>query len=127
MKFAKYTFLAAGVYGILVLLPQYFFETKIGLDTPPAITHPEFFYGFVGVGLAFQLVFLIISIDPAKYRLFILPSVVEKLTFAIAAAVLVAEGRLSGPIIYGAAIDLVLAVLFITSWFKLRQNAPHLV
>ena len=30
MKFAKYTFLIAGIYGLIVLVPQYFLENKIG-------------------------------------------------------------------------------------------------
>jgi hypothetical protein len=54
MKFAKYTFCAAGIYGLIALLPQYFLEAKNGIDFPPAITHPEYYYGFVGVGLAFK-------------------------------------------------------------------------
>jgi hypothetical protein len=28
MKFAKYTFYAAGIYGLIALLPQYFLEAK---------------------------------------------------------------------------------------------------
>jgi len=43
---------AAGIYGIAVIAPQYFMEAQVGRDYPPAITHPEYFYGFVGVGLA---------------------------------------------------------------------------
>ena len=128
MKFAKYTFLVAGIYGLLALVPQYFFESKIGIDAPPAITHPEFFYGFIGVGIAFQLVFLVISRDPKKYRLLILPSIVEKFSFVIAAAFLLAQGRLAGMIIYGAAIDLLLGILFAVSWFKLiREPKPAVV
>ena len=123
MKFAKYTFLTAGIYGLLVLLPQYFLENKIGADNPPAITHPEFFYGFVGVAVAFQIVFLIISRDPIKYRLMILPSIVEKFSFAIAAAVLFAAGRLGVEMFAAGMIDLLLGVLFIASWFKLGNRA----
>lgn len=41
MKFAKRVFLAAGIYGLIVMLPFYFLENKIGCDFPPAITHPE--------------------------------------------------------------------------------------
>lgn len=122
MKFAKYTFLVAGIYGLLVLVPQYFLEKQIGIDTPPAITHPEFFYGFLGVAVAFQLVFIVISRDPQKYRMLILPSIVEKFSFVIAAAVLIASGRLEGPVIYGAALDLVLGLLFIVSWFKTKPT-----
>ena len=41
MRFAKYTFLIAGIYGLVVLLPQYFFEQKIGIDSPPAISFTD--------------------------------------------------------------------------------------
>ena len=57
MRFAKYTFLIAGIYGLLALLPMYFIETRYGVDDPPSITHPEFYYGFIGVAAAFQHLF----------------------------------------------------------------------
>jgi hypothetical protein len=115
MKFARYTFLIAGIYGLLVLVPQYFIEAGSG----PTIAMPEFYYGFIGVAVAFQLVFIIISTDPQKYRPMILPSIVEKFSFAIAVFALVFVGRITGPIVVGAAIDLLLGVLFLVSWFKL--------
>jgi hypothetical protein len=37
MKFAKWVYLLAGIYGLLVLLPQYFLESRNGLNFPPAI------------------------------------------------------------------------------------------
>ncbi|MDI1241860.1 MAG: hypothetical protein PSX80_08075, partial [bacterium] len=77
MRFARWTFLIAGIYGLLALVPMYFMESQIGVDTPPAITHPEYFYGFVGVAIAFQLVFLTISTDPAKYRPLMVAAMVE--------------------------------------------------
>jgi len=113
----------AGILGLLVLVPQYFLEEKIGLDSSPAITHPEFFYGFIGVAIAFQLVFLVIAADPRKYRPMILPSIVEKFSFGLAVAALVLAGRVSGQIVIGATLDLVLGVLFIISWFKLAAAA----
>ena len=118
MKFARWTFLIAGIYGLLALVPMYFMETQIGIDTPPAITHPEYFYGFIGVAVAFQIVFIIISTDPQKYRPFMLASIVEKFSFAIAATVLLIDQRLAGPIVIGAAIDLVLGVLFFIAWYR---------
>ena len=101
------------------MLPQYFLEQRIAIDSPPAITHPEFFYGFIGVTVAFQIVFLIIGTDPIKYRLMIVPSLVEKLSFVIAVAALYAERRVGMPIIIGALLDAVLAVLFIISGISL--------
>jgi len=122
MKFAKYTFLVAGIYGLLVLVPHYFMEGIVSTEHPPAITHPEFFYGFIGIASAFQIVFLIIAKDPVKFRLMIIPSVLEKFTYGIAAVVLFSRGRLDGGFFYGALIDLVLGLLFIISWLKLSSS-----
>ena len=121
MKFAKYVFAIAGIYGIIVLLPLYFLIEKTGADNPPAVTHPEFYYGFTGVALAFQLVFLITATDPPRYRPVMLASVVEKFSFAIAAAALVSQGKLAGPMVAGAAIDFLLGILFAISWVKTRS------
>ena len=68
MTFAKRVFFLAGIYGLVVLLPQYFMEERTGRDFPPPVTHPEYFYGFIGVAVAWQIVFLIISRDPVRYR-----------------------------------------------------------
>ena len=122
MRFARWTFLIAGIYGLLALLPMYFMETQFGVDNPPAITHPEFFYGFVGVAVAFQLVFIIISTDPQKYRPLMLAAIVEKFSFVVASAVLLLNGRLAGPILIGAGIDLVLGVLFFLAWVRTRSS-----
>jgi hypothetical protein len=48
MKLARWIFAVAGVYGILVIAPLYFAAGQIAQNDPPAITHPEFFYGFIG-------------------------------------------------------------------------------
>jgi hypothetical protein len=44
MRFARVVFLVAGIYGVLILTPIYFMEGKIGRETPPAVTHPEYFF-----------------------------------------------------------------------------------
>ena len=82
MNFAQWVFRIAGIYGILMMVPHYFMEQQIGFDFPPAITHPEYFYGFVGVTLAWQVLFLVLSTDPARYRTMMLPCILEKLSYA---------------------------------------------
>jgi len=57
MKFAKWVFRIAGIYGLIVVAPMYLSESQISRDFPPAITHPEYFYGFIGVTLAWQVLF----------------------------------------------------------------------
>ncbi|MGH7494644.1 MAG: hypothetical protein ACREOO_19905 [bacterium] len=69
MKFAKWVFRIAGIYGLIVLTPMYFTEGQISRDFPPAPTHPEYYYGFIGVALAWQVLFLLLSKDPLRYRI----------------------------------------------------------
>lgn len=124
MKLARYIFAAAGTIGILLLLPMYFFLEKAGVDNPPPITHPEFYYGFIGVALAFQIVFLIIATDPLKYRPLMLAAVVEKFAFVIPTFYLYSQGRVAGPIVGGAALDLIWGILFIVSYFAISPPNP---
>ena len=67
-------FWIAGIYGVIVVVPLYFLESRVGRDYPPPITHAEFLYAFAGVGLAWQIAFFIIATDPARYRLIMVPS-----------------------------------------------------
>jgi hypothetical protein len=120
--FARWLFQVAGVYGLLVVLPMYLMEEQIGRDAPPPITHPEFFYGFVGVVTAWQVAFLVIGQDPVRYRWFMIPAVLEKFTFVAAAIVLFAQGRLS-PMMFGAGmVDLVFGVLFLVAFWRLAPR-----
>jgi len=118
MKFAKRVFLVAGIYGLIVLLPQFFLEGKIGRDSPPAITHPEFFYGFICVAVAWQVLFLVLSRDPVRYRPMMIPAMLEKIGFPVAVAVLYLQERLDPTIFVPASADLILLVLFIVSYRK---------
>jgi len=123
MQFAKRVFLIAGIYGILVLLPQYFMEGKVGRDFPPPITHPEHFYGFIGVALAWQVLFIVMARDPVRYRGAMLPAILEKLAFGLAAVVLYAQGRLALPVLGAGIIDLIFAGLFAVSMQKTTRSA----
>jgi hypothetical protein len=64
-------------------------------DHPPPINHPEFFYGFFGVTLSWQFLFLVIGSDPVRFRSAMLPSLLEKASFAIAIPVLLALERVT--------------------------------
>jgi hypothetical protein len=122
MRFARTVFNVAGVYGVLVLVPQYFMEDKIGRDFPPPVTHPEHFYGFVGVALAWQIFFFIIARDPVRLRPAMLPAILEKLAFGIAAVVLFVQGRLAAPLLGAGAIDLLFAALFFVAMRKTEKR-----
>ena len=125
MRFARIVFLVAGIYGLIVLLPLYFMEEQTGRDYPPPITHPEYYYGFIGIAVAWQLVFLVLSRDPVRYRALMLPAVVEKVSFGIPVAILYLQQRVSNFIVGGAVADSFLAVLFVLAYVKTAKESFH--
>ena len=122
MKFAKWVFTIAGIYGLIVLLPMYFLEDRMA---PPGqtMTNPEAYYGFIGCAVAFQLAFLLIGRDPVRYRPIMLPSIVEKASFAAAVWPLFLMGRVTTTVTALATVDGVLAVLFAVSYLRTKPAA----
>jgi hypothetical protein len=118
MKFAKIVFWIAGIWGLLVLTPLYFLFDLIGRNDPPPITHPGFFYGFVGVALAWQVAFLFIAQEPARYRPLMIPSILEKASYSVAVFVLVFQGRMHPSDLVFGCTDLLLGLLFVIAYFK---------
>jgi hypothetical protein len=121
MRFAKIVFLISGIYGLLILAPIYFMEDTIGRQTPPPITHPEYFYGFLGAGLAWQVVFLVVSSDPERYRALILPSVLEKVSYGIALVVLYSQHRLPLSVLAVGSVDWIFAFLFLGAYIATKS------
>jgi hypothetical protein len=124
MRFAKIVFLVAGIYGLIVLTPLYFMEGVIGRQTPPAITHPEFFYGFVGVGLAWQVLFLVLSSNPVRHRPMILPSILEKASYGLALLVLYSQQRIGPSTLVIGSGDWIFAFLFLAAYFTTKSDHP---
>ena len=118
MKFAKRVFLISGIYGLMVVLPLYFLEEKTGRDYPPAITHPEYYYGFVGVTAAWQILYLMISTDPVRFRPLMIPPMLAKSSFVVAVTILFFQGRGSSTLVGASMIDLLLVVLFFVSYLR---------
>lgn len=118
MKFAKYVYYIAGFYGIVALAPMYLMESQVGADNPPAITHPEFFYGFVGVALVFQFVFIVMAGNVLKYRPLMPITFLEKLSFAAPTAILYFQNRLSTQFFAAGMIDLFLGILFFIAFLN---------
>lgn len=126
MKFAKVVFWIAGIWGLLVIAPLYFLFDVIPRHDPPVITHPGFYYGFVGTALAWQIAFCFMATDPVRYRPLIIPSIFEKFSYAVAIVVLVSQGRTNrGDLVFGAT-DFLLGVLFVSAYLRLSRapSAP---
>ncbi len=124
MVWIRRLFRIAGIYGLIVFGIMYFSEPAITSEHKP-INYPEFFYGFNGVGIAWQLAFLVIARDPMRFRPMMIPAVVEKFSYAAAIAALLAAGRVAAGAYFFAAIDLVLGTLFMIAFLRLRCGSAQ--
>ncbi len=118
MKFARMVFMLAGIVGILVVVPMFFLEERVGREFPPPVTHPEYYYGFLCVVLSWQVAFLVIATDPGRYRLMMVPAILEKFLYGIAAVALFRESRIPEVVIGGAIGDLILGALFLVAFTR---------
>src|SRR5512146_1935258 len=118
MRYAKIVFTVAGIWGLIVLTPLFLMESSIGLKNPPPITHPEYFYGFISVGMAWQVAFLMIARDPARYRTLMIACMLEKFPFPIACTLLYVHGRIAPQVLASSMVDLLLGVLFVIAYVR---------
>jgi len=123
MKFAKIVFRIAAIWGFLMITPLYFLFDLVGKNDPPPITHPAFYYGFVGVALVWQFAFLIIASDPIRFRLLMIAAILEKLVFSVPVIILVSQKRMNPNDLVFAGIDLFLGVLFVFAYLR-TPRAP---
>ena len=124
MKFAKWLFTIAGIWGILEITPLYFIFNQIAEKDPPPVTHPLFYYGFAGVALAWQFVFLVIGSNPVRFRPLMLVGILEKLGYFIPAVVLFEQHRVKAFDVGLACGDALLAILFLIAYLKTPAQMP---
>ena len=118
MRFAKVVFIAAGVWGIVVLTPLYFLLDISGRQYAAPTTYPQFVYGFLSVAMAWQIAFLMIGTSPVRFRPLMIASMVEKFGHVMTVAVLYGQARISTLDAMAAGPDLLLGVLFIAAFAK---------
>jgi hypothetical protein len=122
VRFAKIVFRVAGIWGLLIIVPLYFLFDLTGVHNPPAITHPEFYFGFVGVTLVWQIAFCVIASDPIRFRPFILVAILEKLSYILTIPILYLQHRVAGNQLVWVSADSVLCLLFIASYVKTQPR-----
>lgn len=120
---ARKVFLAACAWGALTLLPLPFLRGAI--EETGRLTHLEYFYGFIGVCLVFQVLFYLVARQPAYYRALMPCCAFEKAAFAGPVAVLVAAGQAAPSLLFFAAGDTLFLVLFLCAyrWTDPRRAA----
>jgi hypothetical protein len=120
MRFAQVVFIAAGVWGLAVLTPLYFLVDVTGRQYAMPAMYPQFFYGFLSVAAAWQVAFILIGSAPARFRLLMLPAILEKAGYVVTIAVLRSQQRISAMDAAAAGPDLLLALLFVAAFYKTR-------
>ena len=125
MKFARFVFIGAGIWGLAVLLPLYGLIDVTGRRYPAPTQYPQFFYGFVAVAIAWQVAFLVIGTDPARFRPLMIPSVIEKAGYVTTLILFYASGRISSLDVQPAWPDGLLGVLFIVAFVVTRPRVSH--
>lgn len=120
MRFARIVFVVAGIWGIVVLTPFYWLVDVTGRRYDPPATYPHFFYGFFAVALAWQVAFLVIGSNPARFRTFMIPAMLEKLGYVATLAALYGQRRIAPVDALAAVPDGLLGLLFILAFVKTR-------
>lgn len=118
MQLAKWIFRIAGTYGVVVLAPLYFLESTF-TDS----VHPEFYYGFLGVGLAWQVLFFMLATDPVRYRPMMIPAMLEKIGYGAATFWLFFAGRAAGSVLLAGSVDWVFVGLFLWAYLRTKNAA----
>jgi hypothetical protein len=122
MRFIKWIFRTAGIFGLLTMIPIIFAEKLIEQIMPPAVNHPEFFYGFVLLNLCWQVLYLFLSQDPLRFRPLMIPAFLAKVSAPLALGWLVLQGRISSQWMQTAILDGVFALLFLIAlWITGRE------
>ena len=116
MKTPRLIFTVAAIYGLLILTPFLFLERKIAGMTPGGITHPEYYYGFLGAALVMQLVYLAIGSDPVRFRPLMPIAALAKAVFFATILILFLQEQVAAAALEFASVDALLAFAFLYAW-----------
>jgi hypothetical protein len=125
VRFAKFVFVGAGVWGIAVLTPFYWLVDVTGRRYAPPTEYPHFFYGFFAITMAWQFAFLVIGSNPIRFRPLMVPSMFEKFSYVVTLVVLYNQARISAADFQAAIPDLLLGSLFLAAFVKTRVSASQ--
>ncbi len=117
---ARWIFWIAGGYGVPIMIAMLAAPRLFLRGTP--LSQPEYYYGFVLVVLAWQVVFFLIGSDPIRYRpLMLIAALGEKFAFVIAVIVLIATHRIVIDWAGAAVVDALLGCAFLIA-FRLTRS-----
>jgi hypothetical protein len=122
MRLARIIFIGAGIWGIAVLTPLYWLVDVSGRHYAAPNDYPQFFYGFIAVAIAWQIAFLIIGSNPARFRLLMIPAAIEKLGYVSTLILMYGRSRVSAIDVQPAIPDGLIGLLFIVAFWATRTS-----
>jgi hypothetical protein len=113
MKLARWIFLIAGVFGLLLMIPIAVDVKVIGQIVPPG---GSFFYGSIMLNMCWQILYIFLSRDPVRYRPMMIPSFLAEASAPFASTWLYLYGyRLWIPTVVA---DGAFAILFLVAFWS---------
>jgi hypothetical protein len=106
MKFARIVFIVAGVLGLLAMVPMYRAEGSFR------------YYGSLGGLVAWQFAFFVIASAPRRFRIMMIPAMMEKFLWVGTLVLMYFRGYLTPAQVLGGTIPhAILGALFIIAFF----------
>lgn len=112
--FAKWTFGLAAAYGLITLVPSYGGLAQVSPGASPDAA--LFFYAFLSLAIAFQVLFGIIATNVRRYRMAMIPAMLDKLAFGIPVLLMRDISEAAHFFVPFGLIDLLLFVLFVAAF-----------
>lgn len=125
MRLARIVFIGAGIWGIAVLTPLYWLVDVSGRRYAVPNDYPAFFYGFIAVALAWQIAFLLIGSNPARFRPVMILAMIEKFGYVSTLALLYSRSRISAIDLQPAIPDGLLGILFVVAYVATRTSSDR--
>ena len=121
VKFARYTYFAAGIFGLVLAIPVAYaalFDASETMQSP--IGTGFFIYGFLAQFLAWQVLLFVLAADPMRFRPMMIPAFLAQVVEPLNSAWLYFYGhRIWIP---ASVAFLILAILFLTSYWRTRPQ-----
>ena len=122
MRLARIIFIGAGIWGIAVLTPLYWLVDISGRHYLPPNDYPQFFYGFIAVAIAWQIAFLVIGSNPARFRMLMIPAMIEKFAYISTLILMYGRAQISSIDVQPAIPDGLIGLLFIVAFWATRTS-----
>ena len=121
-KWPAIIFKGAGIYGIIVMILLLVAPTQVLNE--PTVIHPEYYFGFVMVGLVWQIAFLVVGSDPVRFRPIMPVCMCEKFFYITLLTFLIMTHRTPERMWPAVVLDGLVGCAFIYAW-RITPKSPQ--